>query len=95
MIERGEELGLPVKTGQPVGVVGDRGGQDLDRDATLQPGVDGGIHLAHATGADGGEDLVGTEARTGCERHVANSTRQRRLAGSGSFPADVGDRGGE
>jgi hypothetical protein len=33
----------------------------LDRDLTLEPCVAGAIHLAHASDADEGEDLIGAE----------------------------------
>jgi hypothetical protein len=32
--------------------------QDLDRDLALEPGISRSIHLAHAPGAEGGEDVI-------------------------------------
>ena len=37
-------------------------GQDLDRDDAIEPRVAGLVDLAHAAGAEGGEDFVRAEA---------------------------------
>ena len=42
-------------------------GEHLDGHQAIEPGVCGAIHLAHASGADGREDLVRTEARAGTQ----------------------------
>ena len=44
---------------------GECGRQDLDGDGAIEPRVTGFEHLAHATGADRREDLVGAEAWAG------------------------------
>jgi hypothetical protein len=38
--------------------------QDLDRDEAIEPRVARAIDLSHSTGAEWGDDLVRTEART-------------------------------
>src|SRR5262249_49905310 len=43
--------------------------EDLDRDRPLEPRVARLVDLAHASGADRGQDLVGTEASSRSERH--------------------------
>jgi hypothetical protein len=52
MIERREDLGLALKSRQPIRIVSHRWRQHLDRDLPFQIGVDGTIDLAHATGAE-------------------------------------------
>ena len=46
--------------------------QHLDRDLASEPRVAGAIHLAHAAGAERGDDLVGAEAGTGGEGMPGN-----------------------
>ena len=41
--------------------------QDLERDVAIEPRVLRAVDLAHAPGADGGENFVGPEARGGCQ----------------------------
>ena len=62
MVQRGEHLRLALEPRQPLGVGDERLGQDLDRDVAVEPRVARAIHLAHAAGAEGGEDLVRTQA---------------------------------
>ncbi len=61
--------GLLLESPQPVGVRGERGRQDLDCDFATQPWILRPVHLSHPTGAERREDLVGTDAITGGERH--------------------------
>jgi hypothetical protein len=44
-------------------------GQRLDRDVATQAGVAGTVDLTHASGAEEGDDLVGSDAGSGVERH--------------------------
>ena len=81
MILRGDRLGLALEPFQRPG----RGGfglQDLDRHHPVEPRVTGPVHLSHATRADPGEYLVGTEPGAGIERHwvagAADYTRNAR-----------------
>ena len=50
---------------EPIGVGGERLGQDLDRDVAIQLRVARAIDLAHAAGAEGRQDLVRAEAGAG------------------------------
>ena len=65
MVQRRENLRFPFETAEPIGVVGKGGGQYLDRDVAIEPGIARAIDLAHAAGAEGREDFIGTEARAG------------------------------
>ena len=51
------------------GVGQERRRQDLQSDVPIELGVSGAVDLAHATGADGGDDLVRTEPGSGSQRH--------------------------
>ena len=56
-----EEAGRPrllLEPAQPVGVLRDGLGQDLDGDVAAEAGVAGAVDLAHAAGPDGAHDLV-------------------------------------
>ena len=46
-------------------VVGEALRQNLDRDASIETRVGRAIDLAHSSGADGRDDLIGTETRSG------------------------------
>src|SRR5262245_4460504 len=83
MIERSENLRLASESGEPLGIVSVRVGQNLQRDVPVELGVAGAVDLAHATGTNGSEDFVRTEAGAGREGH----------GGSGSSLA--GCRGGD
>ena len=52
MVQRSEELCFMLKAGEPLGVIGPRAKQNLDRDVALQPRVERTIHFAHAAGSD-------------------------------------------
>jgi hypothetical protein len=43
--------------------------QDLQRDFAVQSGIPCAVHIAHAAGAENGNDIVGTEALTRLHRH--------------------------
>ena len=63
MRQGGDSLGLALEAGQPVGVGGHALGQDLDGDLAIELRIPRAVDLAHAAGAEGREDLVGTESR--------------------------------
>ena len=63
MVQRGERAGLAVEAGEPLRVVGERLGEDLDRHITPEFGVASAIHLPHASRADPLEDVVRTQPR--------------------------------
>jgi hypothetical protein len=65
MIERREHLRLALEAREPVRVGGKCRWQDLERDRTVQLGVTGLIHLAHSTGANGSDDVIGAETGAG------------------------------
>ena len=51
MVQRREDLRFAFETGEPIGVVGEGGGQDLDRDVAIELRIARAIDLAHAAGA--------------------------------------------
>ena len=65
MIQGRERLRFTLKASDTFGIVGERLGQDLDRDVAIEPRIARAIHLAHPAHADLGRDLVGTETSTG------------------------------
>ena len=68
MIEGGERLRFALEAREPVGVVREGLGQNLDRDLTIQLRVARAVHLAHAAFADAGDNFVDTETGTGGKR---------------------------
>ena len=58
MVERGEHLRFALETREPVGVVRRTSRQDFDRDIASELRVARAIDLAHAAGAEMGDDLV-------------------------------------
>ena len=70
MVQRGQDLGFALQTGQPVGILRQGRRQHLDGYITVEIGVSGAVDLAHAAGAEGGEDLVGAEARADSQTHT-------------------------
>jgi hypothetical protein len=68
MIERGDGARLALELAPGLGLRAGRRGQNLDRDGPAQTGVVRSIDLAHPAGADGRDDLIGTQTRSGGER---------------------------
>ncbi len=68
MVERGGRPRLHVKAAEALGIARHRHRQQLDRHQTIEPGVAGAIHLAHAAGTDLRLDEIAAEscARQGC-----------------------------
>ena len=64
MIQRRDRLGFLLEAR------GVASPQPLDRHGAIQPRVVGLPHLAHPTGAQWREDLIGAEYVAGGERHV-------------------------
>ena len=62
MVERGQDLGLAFEPGQPVGVLRERLGQDLQRHITVELRIARAIHLSHAALAYLAGHLVDAEA---------------------------------
>jgi hypothetical protein len=69
MAQRGEETGLALEPDEAVRVGHEALGQDLDRDVPVEPRVERAVDLAHSSGADGTEDLVGPEAPPAGQAH--------------------------
>ena len=65
VIQRRESLGFTLEAREPISVVRERLGQDLDRDVAIQLRVAGPINLPHAPFADAGDNFVDTETGTG------------------------------
>jgi hypothetical protein len=61
MIQRREHACFALEPRQPVRIVNDRVGQDLDCDVALEARVERAVDLAHPTGAERADDFVGTE----------------------------------
>ena len=71
MVQRREDLGFTGKSREAVGVVGDRVGQDFERDLATELRVARPIDLPHAAFADLGGDLVDAETGAGKEGQTA------------------------
>ncbi len=69
MIERSEDFGFTLKTGEPLAIVGDLSGQDFERDLALQLRITRAIHFAHPARAEGSDDFVRAKPRTGGQGH--------------------------
>ena len=67
VVQRGQHLRFALETGEAIRIAGEGVRQDLQRDVAIQLGIARAIHLAHAAGAEGGEDFVRAEARAGVE----------------------------
>src|SRR5436309_3223147 len=68
MVERGHGHRLSAQTLARVRVSGQLAWQQLDGDLTIEPWVAGAIHLAHASGPERGQNLIGAEPRAGRKR---------------------------
>ena len=75
MVQRRERPRLALEPHQPVGVGGERVGQDLERHVASELGVAGAIDLPHAAGAERRHDLVGAEPDAGVQRRAGHSGR--------------------
>ena len=71
------------------GIGDERGRQHLQRDVAVETRITGPVHLAHAAGAEWSENLVRTEALSGCEEERAARWRHRasRECGDNREPA--------
>jgi hypothetical protein len=69
MIQRRQQLGLALKTRQPVSIRGHVDWQYLDRDVALQSRVMRTIDLSHAARTNVGQDFVWADARTRAKSH--------------------------
>ena|SRR5436190_20608731 len=55
--------------GDPLGVVRERVGKNLERDLATELGVLRAVHLTHAPAAEEAQDFVSAEPSADCERH--------------------------
>ena len=78
MVQRGEGLGFTREASEPVGVVRERLGENLDRDVAIELRVARTEDLSHPAFADKRRDLVHAESSTGSE-----------VQGGGSVPVSV------
>ena len=69
VVQAGEDLGLPLEPGEPVGVSGEGVGEDLQRDLAVKLGVGGLPHLSHAPLADESGHVVVPEAGADGQGH--------------------------
>ena len=67
MVERREELGLSLETGESFGIPGDVVRQDFDRHIPAELSASRPINLPHAAFSNGLEDFVVGEFVAGCE----------------------------
>ncbi len=74
MVERGEDFGFALESGEPFRVKGDVRRQHLDRHLALQLRVRRPIYLSHSAHADLGSDLIGAEPSAGSQGQVADYT---------------------
>ena len=72
----GDRPGLALEPQASVRLVDGPGGQDLDRDRSLEPPIEGSVDVAHAARPDQGDDLVRPELRSRGEGHC-RALRQR------------------
>ena len=70
MVERGEDLRLALEADEAIAIEREHGRYDLQRDVATKFRVACAIHLTHAAGAEGGEDLVRAEASPGGQGHA-------------------------
>jgi len=71
VVEGGEEVGLPLEPGQPLGVAGHLGRKCLEGDLAAELRVLSPVDLAHPPGPNGSQDLVGPQACPRRQRHAA------------------------
>ena len=69
MVQRREDVRLAGEAGEPVGVLRERPGHDLEGHFALETRVARAPDLAHASGSERAEDLVGPEAGAGSDEH--------------------------
>ena len=70
MIERAEYFGFPLKALEPFRIGGDVRRKQFQRNLSLQLRIAGAVHLAHATRAKRGDDVIGAETSPQREWHA-------------------------
>jgi hypothetical protein len=69
VVEARRHARLALETRTHIGLLGELGGQDLDRHVTAEPGVPRPVDLAHPPRAERGDDLVRAETGASSELH--------------------------
>ena len=69
MIHCGQRARFTLEAREPFRIARERGGQHLERDVAMELRIVRAIHLAHAAGADRGDDFVRTDDAAGFETH--------------------------
>ena len=69
MVERRQHLRLPAEAGEALRLQRECRSNHFQRDVAIELGIARAIHLAHAAGAERGENLIRAEARAGSEGH--------------------------
>ena len=86
VVERGEDLRLALEAGEALGVVGEGLGQQLEGDLAAELRVGGAVHLAHPARAERREDLVASQATTGCQAQCARDSSSTGAGGAERLP---------
>ena len=73
VLDRGLKPALAAKALDELGVVGELGPQDLERDTTVERGLDGLVDDAHSTASDHPQDAVPRDAGASLD-HSLRST---------------------
>jgi hypothetical protein len=75
VLQRGEQARLAFEAREPVGVVRERGRQQLHRDLAVQPRVERAVDLAHASSPERAEHLVCAQAGSRGQVHSGKILR--------------------
>ena len=70
VVQCGRGLGLLLEAAHEVGLVGERLGQNLQRDVALQSRIASPIHLAHAAAANQLDDFIDADASARRKGHL-------------------------
>jgi hypothetical protein len=73
MIQRRERLCFALEPGNPIAVGGKHIREDFDRDVAVELRIPRAVDLAHSAGTERRDDLINTEPRAWCQRHVENA----------------------
>ncbi len=79
VVERGEDVCLPLESSEALRIVREEIREDLDSDVAIQTRVTGTIDLPHPAHADEGENLVRTQPRTQTEAQGEVSLLRRSI----------------
>jgi hypothetical protein len=78
MVERSENLRLPLETGEPVRISSEVVGEELEGDVATEDGIPRPPDLAHAAGTQRRNDFVGAKADTGGQSHARSGASRKR-----------------